>query len=108
MIVTRVLTQDPLQGLRSVFHYDTDTDETVIETVQDVEPYLERNKNLRNNPELRAEDPEMWHVASIPAGVQLLWRKEGVDIFNREHWPEVRRRLNSPEWAYLRTRGGRI
>ena len=78
----------------------------VICRSQDVEPYLERNKRERNNFEAVREAP-MRKVADIPLAVVEQWFKEGVNIFDRNCAKEVQRRLNSSEWAYLRTSPGK-
>ena len=43
----RVLDFDPMTGLLEFHSYDPVTDTTVIESVQDVTPILERNKTLQ-------------------------------------------------------------
>ena len=41
--------------------------------------------------------------------VALKWKEErGIDVFNRDHWPAVKKLLRDPEWRYLRTSPGRI
>ena len=32
--------------------------------------------------------------------------EEGIDFYNKEHWPKVRAKLNSSEFLYLRTSPG--
>ena len=50
------------------------------------------------------------HVAEIPLGVVEQWMKEGINIYSPD--PDMqkafRKKLNSPEYAYLRTFPGRI
>ncbi len=91
-------------------YLDVDGDKVTLETVQDVEPILERNKRLANDTDrARTGVKESWlHAASIPNAVIMQWRQEGIDVFNPEHWQAVRRKLNDPEWRYLRTGGGRV
>ena len=106
----RLLDYDPLSGIQTWHAYDDATDTTYIEELQDVEPFLEANKKLQNETEYSAEGKrrEWWHVASIPAGVQLKWLKEGINIHNKNHWPAVRRKLMDPEFRYLRTALGNL
>jgi hypothetical protein len=49
-------------------------------------------------------------VASIPHVVVIEWMKEGINVMapNREDLKRIKKKLNSPEWAYLRTGGGRL
>jgi len=115
----RLLDWDPTTGIATYHTYDHQTRETTIETIQDVERYLEHNKALRNRDTATSgrlnsisrqqiRDSQWW-VASIPVGVQYKWLKEdGIDIWNKDHWPGVRKKLNDPEYEYLRTAPGRI
>ena len=49
-------------------------------------------------------------VASIPSVVVMQWMEEGINVMapNREDQKRIKKKLNSPEWAYLRTGGGRL
>lgn len=106
----RLLDRDPVTGLAEYHHYDAATDTTVIETVQDVAPILERNKALQN-----ADDGgwsptrDLRRAATIPDIIILKWRnEEGIDVFDPNHWPAVRRKLNSSEYRWLRTAPGTV
>ena len=74
---------------------------------QDVEPILDRNKALRDEPQ--AGD---WgrHVASVPNVILVRWLNEeyargntGLRMFTAEFNRLVARKLRDPDWAYLRT-----
>jgi hypothetical protein len=78
----------------------------VAATTQDVEPILERNRALRG--ELQRSD---WgrHVATIPNVVLVTWLIEQyaagntrLRIFSPEFNELVARKLEDPDWAYLR------
>ncbi len=104
----RLLEHVPATGISEYHHYDLTTDRTVIETVQDVAPILERNKALQN-----AEDGgwspsrELRRAATIPDIIILKWRnEEGIDAFDPDHWPAVKRKLNSSEYRWLRSAPG--
>ncbi len=91
-------------------HIIDDVDGLAFVTTQDVEPILDRNKELFNNG-TRGYTPsrDLRHVAEIPLVVVEIWKNEhGVDCFNKNHAEGVRRLLNSSEYAYLRTAPGRI
>ena len=92
------------------FHYDESTKKTVIRTTQDVEPYLEQNKKLYNLDDRGWSKSGSWRrVASIPNSVAMKWRnEEGIDVFNRNHWDAIRRKLNDPSYVFLRTAPGKI
>src|SRR5262245_44099135 len=104
----RLLDVDPVTRVAEYHHYDAASDRTVIETVQDVAPILERNKALRNADDRGwSASYDLRRAATIPDIIILKWRKEyGIDVFNRNHWPAVKRLLNDPEWRYLRTAPG--
>lgn len=77
-----------------------------VYSVDDVEPVLEHNKLLRTMPQ-----KSDWgrHVASIPNIISVKWLNEewarGNPIrFLSKEWDElVARKLNDPDWKYLRT-----
>ena len=107
----RLLDYDDLTGVSTFFDYDENSDTTFIGYEQDVEPILEANKASQNDSGQlwRGEDNDFWRVASVPAVVQMKWLNEhGVDLYNNEHWPAVRRLLNSSDYAYLKTASKRI
>lgn len=94
---------DPVTGLRTMYE---DTEEGFqLHYSQDAGPILEANKIKQNmGREYYAKDPDMWKVAAIPIGVQMIWlTKYGVDVYNDDHWPKVRKLLNDSEWRYLKT-----
>jgi hypothetical protein len=79
----------------------------VARTLQDVEPILERNKQLRSTPQ-----KSDWgrHVASIPNVILVKWANEeyargntGLRMFTKEFDEIVEKKLQDPEWKYLRT-----
>ena len=79
----------------------------IVRSVQDVEPILERNKALRSEPQ-RSD----WgrHVASIPNVILVRWLNEeyisgnvGLRMYTAEFNELVQRKLQDPDWAYLRT-----
>lgn len=106
----RLLDHDPLLGITEYHRYDESTDQTIIKSVQDVEPLLDRNKALQN------EQDQGWgrtrairRAAEIPAIIILKWLNEyGINIYDRNHWPAVKRKLNDPDWRWLRTAPGRL
>ena len=79
----------------------------IASATQDVEPILERNQNLRAEPQTSD-----WgrHVASIPNVILLKWLNEahaggntGLRMFTKEFDALVARKLEDPNWKYLRT-----
>lgn len=115
----RLLDYDRLTRTAVYHEYDEANKQTIIEEIQDVEPILETNKRIQTHDaggamglteySRKGIKKGWWHVASIPNGVILRWKKEkGIDVFNKDHWKAVVKLLNDPEWRYLRTGTGRI
>lgn len=106
----RLLDVDPLTGVVEYHHYDEATDRTIIESVQDVAPLLERNKALATaDDDGWSPSRELRRAAGIPAIVILKWlHEDGINLFDRNHWPAVKRKLNDPDWRWLRTAPGRL
>ena len=90
--------------------YDDAEDSLIIKTSHDVDTIIRRNRELQTGlfGDMYTPSRDMRWVASIPLGVVMQWMEEGVDVYKNEHWPEVQRRLNDPNWLHLRTGLGRI
>lgn len=81
----------------------------VIERSQDVELLLERNKALCTADAGWNRSRDLRRAASIPLAVVEKWlNEEGIDVFDPNHAAAVRRKLNSSEYAHLRTAPGRL
>src|SRR5260221_3146913 len=96
----RHLSHDPITGLDTWHEYDSQTDETHIITTGDAEPYLEINKTRANDDETTKNGIKkgMWLYASIPPGIQVKWLIEhGVDIYKKEHGPQMSKLLEDPQ-----------
>jgi hypothetical protein len=96
-------------------HYWRDTDDggAEIKTVTDVAPILEHNKALQNANDGWSPSKEMRRAFSIPLALIEKWRvEEGVNAFDSAFDPDVAawvaRKLNSSEYAHLRTAPGRL
>lgn len=101
-----LFSHDPITGLNVWFDYNAATDETTLQYEQDVEPFLEHNKILANDPDYTNQGikGEMWRYASIPAGLQMKWLlEEGLDVFDDNAWPQIMAKLNDPKYLYLKT-----
>lgn len=94
---------DPDDGIAEYDYYDPTTEQHAVRYVQDVEPVLEENKALQTLD--RPNGQEMRWVAQIPTILIHKWLvEEGLNFFNKNHWPAIRRKLNSSEYRFLRTR----
>lgn len=97
----RLLDYDPATGMKTWHSYDETEDRTILEYEQDCQAILDQNKHDLNHAEHKTGDG--FHAARIPSVVMLKWLTEyGVDVMNKDHWPAVRRLLNSNEWMHLK------
>lgn len=81
--------------------------ELVVKRVQDTTPYLEANKRELNNFQAR-RGARLRKVAEIPNIIVEQWLKEGINIFDKNDAKKVQQKLNSNEYAYLRTSPGKM
>jgi hypothetical protein len=94
--------------LQTRIHLDSNGQDLAIETVQDVEPILERNKLLRTLDQTKTDG--MKEIAEIPNVTLIKWLNEehargneDLRLFTPEFDAIVKKKLQDPEWAYLRT-----
>jgi len=103
----KLFSYDPETGVGITF-VDGEGDTFHLHNWQDpevVQGILDMNHQKRSmGRAYYAKDADMWKAASIPMNVQMIWlTKYGVDAFNDDHQPAVRKLLNDPEWKYLKT-----
>ena len=99
-----------MSGLVSKALYDAGERKFTFVRVQDIEPYLEHNKQLRT-----MEQKGDWrHTSSIPNVILMRWLNEEIDrgykglrLYSKEFDKIIQRKLKDPDWAYLRTDGVR-
>ncbi len=81
--------------------------ELTVVSEDDVEDILENNKRLRSEPQ-----KSDWgrHIASIPNIICVQWLNEewargnvGLRLFSEEWNKLMAKKLEDPDWAYLRT-----
>ena len=97
----QILDIDPDTGIIRYHSYDEDTDTEYTRTYQDVQAIIDNNKALAN--EEFDKSANFWPAAEIPWNIIFQWRDEfGIDAMNPDHWPEVKKLLNDPDWRYLR------
>lgn len=115
----RLLDWDPWTRTQTWFHKESGAKEYHIEEIQDVTPHMERAAALRNMGtggamglnefSRQGIKRDMWHVATVPNWLITKWfNEEGIRFYRKEDWPRVRAKLNSSEYAWLRTGTGRI
>lgn len=74
-----------------------------IHTQQDCQPVLDRLKKLRNSDayQKKGMKEELFHLCSIPAGVELALRDRGINIYNRHQINDVLKIIDE-EYPYLK------
>lgn len=76
---------------------------------QDHEAVLDRNKAMATHNDGFTKDRTMKRVATIPTIVWLKWlNEEGWDAYAPECATKLARKLNDPDYAFLRTAPGHI
>lgn len=82
----------------------------VVSRTQDVQPFLDDNKRMQADQVggwRRTHGMTRRQIADIPNIVIEQWLKEGFNIFQVSE-KELRKKLDHPDWAYLKTIPGRI
>jgi hypothetical protein len=99
----RLFDHDQQRGLKIVWE-DT-SDGFVLHYEQDAQPIVDSNKAKANaGRDYYARDKDMWRVASIPIAIQYKWLiEDGLDVHDPDQWGRVARKLNDPDWRYLKT-----
>ena len=103
-------TYDPSTGIKTVYKGDEVTGNLEQHFSQDVEPILKANKIKRNNFDGYNKDKSVKSIAEIPIVVLYQWLQEGDQfLFSMppaEQHTYLRKKLNDPKWAYLKTSEG--
>ena len=105
----RLLNTDPATGLMTWHEYDNSTDTTTIGYSADSDPILELNKAMSNDTDFSKKGIKdgWWLYASIPVILQMKWlTEEGLDIYNPHHSDRLSKKLNDPEYRYLKATAG--
>lgn len=78
---------------------------SAIVSVQEVGPALERNRAMANHNDGWSPTRELRRAAFIPNVIRQKWlEEEGWDAYRPDIYGErLRRKLNDPDWRYLRT-----
>lgn len=82
---------------------------TRFETVGHTDPVIERNKAMATHNDGYTPSREMRRVASIPYILINKWLvEEGWNALDPANHDRLVRKLNDPDWAFLRTAPGQI
>lgn len=87
----------------------SDEDGLHVASFQDVDAILDRNKAMAAENDGWSPGRTLRRVASIPLTLLMKWRtEEGWDPFDRENADRLARKLNDPDYRWLRTAPGRV
>lgn len=101
----RLFSHNPEFGITKYWHYDDDTDTAVIESVQDIEPMLERLQKERNaQTRLDRWKDGMHKVAEVPMATYSEWLAHGLD----KDQSFLKRWINDPANLKYRNFRGRV
>lgn len=103
----RLVDHDPITGITTWHEYDSATKKTHIHTTfadAQIDAVLDDNHRMYNHNDGWSASKEWRRVGSIPMALIHHWLvKDGIDVFNKDHWPAVRKRLNSSDYLKLRS-----
>jgi len=100
-----------MSDLKAQIKHDEMSDKLHISHSQDIAPIIKDNIARSNEIDKHAAWGETERVASIPMVLVVEWmHKEGINVMapSQDCLKKIKQKLNSPEYAYLRTRGGRL
>lgn len=76
--------------------HDTEPGKAVVNSIQDVEPYIEHNKRLAGK--LNKKET-WWYIGTIPNVLLVRWAREsGLKMYTKEWQKYVIKQLNKPEY----------
>lgn len=96
--------------LKTTLEFNAAEGKHVLRHTQDVSSILDANKREQAE-NIGQKFGDFAKVASIPMGVVLEWQqKYGINVMAPSPEDKIRivALLNDPDYAYLRTRGGRL
>jgi len=108
----RILDVDPLTGRTDYFHYDEHNDISTIETVQDVQPFLDMSQGMRNDEEITKKGIKngWWHYAHLPdIVITKMIQEDGVNPYDPNNSKKVGQLIEDKyQYCKLTTRKHKI
>ena len=96
---------------QGISHYLVEDDQGIahFKAVGETDPVIERNKAMLTHNDGYTPSREMRRVASIPYILINKWIvEEGVNVLDPANADFLKKKLNDPDYAFLRTAEGRI
>jgi len=100
-----------LTSSAGVRHYlRTEGDGSIhVDSYSDVSAILERNKAMANHNDGYSPSREMRRAASIPLSIVFKWlNEEGWFALDPRNWDRLSKKLDDPDWRWLRTAPGHL
>ena len=95
-------------GVTTTFEIDEDGN-VLVKRSQVLAKHFDANRQAYNAFSLSDRARDIWRMASIPAVIVEKWLNEdGINVFRKSDAERVRRKLNDPEWRWLRTAPGKL
>ena len=89
-------------------HYDADTGRSIIETTQDVEPYLKQIEDEKKET-VSGWKGDLHKVATIPLVLIEQWNQElKCNVLAKENRHLLMLKINDRNYQKLRTKEGRV
>lgn len=89
--------------------YDEVTGDMYVRHSQDVEPLLDELADFRVHGIDAPRKSAYRFIGEVPNVVLEIWSKEiGSNILDRDNLPELKRRLNDPQYRHLRVDSWRV
>lgn len=95
---------DDMTGVKTYFDYDPIKDEAILTYEQDVSGFLDRMKDIRNNPDISAKGikEDWWHYCSIPPVVEMELMKKNLFLHKPDDMKAILKIINS-DYPYLKS-----
>lgn len=103
----RLVDHDPITGITTWHEYDSLTRETKIHSTfadAPIDAVLRLNHYEANENDGWSPSKEWRRAGRLPMSV-IHWFlvKKGIDVFNKDHWPAVKKILNDSDYRKFRT-----
>ncbi len=99
---------DVKDDMKEVLHFDESSGKSIIQTIQDVDPYLKQAASDRQH-QVEGWKGDLHHVATVPLVLIEQWNQEfKCNILEKKNRHLLMLKLNDRNYSKLRTKEGRI